>query len=185
VRVAVEGELYAGVPREVLDELGVHAPAEKQREARVPEIMPANIRQPCSPEQGLEVAVDDVLRIERCPLGGGEDESRVLVGAARPKLLLELALAVALEGCQRPLGKIYGSPGGVLGLGEDEPAGLAFLVFPTHPLQLAIDAQASAGEIYVRPLEPKGLAHPEQGGEQRSVRRVMSSSCSQPSPTKE
>ena len=32
-----------------------------------------------------------------------------------------------------------------------------------HPLQLAVDAQASAGEIHVRPLEPQGLAHPSLG----------------------
>ena len=63
VRVAVEGELYAGVPREVLDELGMHTSTEKQREARVPEAVPANVGQPCAPEQRLEVAVDDVLRI--------------------------------------------------------------------------------------------------------------------------
>jgi hypothetical protein len=98
VRVAVESELYAGVPRQVLNELGMHAPAEKQSEARVPEVVPANFGQPCAPEQRLEVAVDNVLRIERCPFGGGEDEPRVLVRAAGPELLLELAL----EGCQRP-----------------------------------------------------------------------------------
>jgi hypothetical protein len=88
VRVAVEGELYAGVPCEMLDELGVHALAGKQREARVPEIVPAYIGQSCSLEQGLEMAVDDVLRIERCPLGSGEDEPGVLVRTARSQLLL-------------------------------------------------------------------------------------------------
>ena len=101
MRVAVEGELYAGVPCEMLDELGVHAPAGKQREARVPEIVPAYIGQSCSLEQGLEMAVDDVLRIERRTLGSGEDEPRILVRASRPKLLLELAFAVTLERCQR------------------------------------------------------------------------------------
>jgi hypothetical protein len=60
-------ELYAGVPSEVLDEIGVHASTEKQREAGVPEVVPAYIGQSCSREQGLEMAVDDVLRIERCP----------------------------------------------------------------------------------------------------------------------
>jgi hypothetical protein len=49
--------------------------------------------------------------------------------------------------------------------GEDQLAGLACVFFAAHPLQLAIDAQASAGEIHVRPLEPKGLAHPEPGRE--------------------
>lgn len=69
MRVAIEGQLYACVSCEVLDELGMHAPAEKQSEARVPEVVPANVGQPCSPEQRLEVAVDNVLRIERCPIG--------------------------------------------------------------------------------------------------------------------
>jgi hypothetical protein len=98
VRVAIEGELYAGVPREVLNELGMYVSAEKQSEARVPQVMPAYVGQPRSPEQRLEMAVDDVLGVERCTLGGGEDEPRVLVRTARPQLLLELALAVALEG---------------------------------------------------------------------------------------
>jgi hypothetical protein len=74
VRVAVEGKLYAGVSREVLDELGMHASTEKQCEAGVPQVMPANVGQPCAPEQGLEMAVDDVLGIKRRPLGSGEDE---------------------------------------------------------------------------------------------------------------
>jgi hypothetical protein len=88
MRVAVEGELYAGVPCEVLDELGMHAPAEKQREARVPEVVPAYVGQPCAPEQRLEVAVDYGLRIERRTLGSGEDEPGVLVRTARSQLLL-------------------------------------------------------------------------------------------------
>jgi hypothetical protein len=40
VGVAVEGELNACVPCKMLDEFGVHTSAEKQREARVPEIVP-------------------------------------------------------------------------------------------------------------------------------------------------
>ena len=65
---------YACVPRQVLNKFGVHASTEQQREAGVPEIVPANVGQPCPPEQRLEVAVDDVLRIEWCTFGGGEDE---------------------------------------------------------------------------------------------------------------
>jgi hypothetical protein len=97
VRVAVEGELYAGVTREVLDELGVHAPAEKQSEARVPEIMPANVGQSCSLEQGLEMAVDDVdglssyksqaPKIFREPIRSGK--------VGRPKLMLAAGVMVA------------------------------------------------------------------------------------------
>jgi hypothetical protein len=79
VRVAVEGKLNACVPCEMLDEFGVHASTEKQREARVPEVVPADVGQPRAPEQRLEMTVDDVLRIEGRPLGGGEDEPGVLV----------------------------------------------------------------------------------------------------------
>jgi hypothetical protein len=41
--------------------------------------MPAYVGQPRAPEQRLEMTVDDVLRIEGRPLGGGEDEPGVLV----------------------------------------------------------------------------------------------------------
>src|ERR671920_1043681 len=44
---------------------------------------------------------------------------------------------------------------------------------PAHPLQLAIHAQGPAGEIYVRPLEPQGLAHPEPGREGQDVKSLM------------
>jgi hypothetical protein len=66
-------------PARMLDEFGVHASTEKQREARVPEVVPADVGQPRAPEQRLEMTVDDVLRIEGRPLGGGEDEPGVLV----------------------------------------------------------------------------------------------------------
>jgi hypothetical protein len=98
VRVAVEGELYAGVPGEVLDELGVHASPEKQSEARMPEIMPANIGQSCSLEQGLEMAVDDVLRVERCPLGGS---ARTSYGDQRGKIVCLLDQALTSRPHQR------------------------------------------------------------------------------------
>jgi hypothetical protein len=121
VRVAVEGELYAGVPCEMLDELGVHAPAGKQREARVPEIVPAYIGQSCSLEQGLEMAVDDVLRIERCPLGSGEDEPGVLVRTARSQLLLNPLTCI-------PRQKSASSPTRGITLGSERLGGRLALV---------------------------------------------------------
>ena len=42
MRVAVEGQLHGGVTGEVLDVLRVHAAGEQDREAGVPEIVPAN-----------------------------------------------------------------------------------------------------------------------------------------------
>ena len=104
MRVAVEGELYAGVSGEVLDELGVHASTQKQSEARVPEIMPANIGQSCSLEQGLEMAVDDVLRVERCPLEVAKTSPESLYEPPAPsfssswRLRWRLSAAIALCG---------------------------------------------------------------------------------------
>ena len=40
----------------------------------MPEVVPAYVGQTSSPEQRLEVAVDDVLRIEGRTLRGGEDD---------------------------------------------------------------------------------------------------------------
>jgi hypothetical protein len=79
VRIAVEGELYAGVPSEVLDVLGVHASTEKQREAGVTEIVPPYVGQPCSPEQWFEVTVYDVLGVKRRAFASRKYEPRILV----------------------------------------------------------------------------------------------------------
>ena len=78
MRIAVEGKLYAGVSSEVLDVLGMHASTEKQREAGVTEIVPPYVGQPCSPEQGLKVTVDDVLGVQGSTDGGGENEAAVI-----------------------------------------------------------------------------------------------------------
>jgi hypothetical protein len=43
VRVSVEGELYAGVAEEVLDEFRVRAAREQEGGAGVPEIVPAGV----------------------------------------------------------------------------------------------------------------------------------------------
>ncbi len=40
--VDVQGDAHAGVPEELLHELGVDAPAEQQRGARVPEVVEAS-----------------------------------------------------------------------------------------------------------------------------------------------
>lgn len=65
MRVAVHGELYARVSGEVLNELGMHTPTQKQRKARVPEVVPAYVGQSCAPEKRLEMPIDHVLSIER------------------------------------------------------------------------------------------------------------------------
>ena len=51
----------AGVANQMLDELRMRAAREQEGGARVPKIMPAYIKQPRTLQQGLEIAVDDVL----------------------------------------------------------------------------------------------------------------------------
>jgi hypothetical protein len=74
VRVSIESELYGGVTSEVLDVLRVRAAREQDREAAMPQIVPAYIRQTSLPEQGFEVSVDYVLRVEGSTLAGSEYE---------------------------------------------------------------------------------------------------------------
>ncbi len=62
MRVAVQGHADRGVPEQVLDELRVRAAREQERGRRVPQVMPAYVRQTGTLQQGLEVAVDNVLR---------------------------------------------------------------------------------------------------------------------------
>jgi len=59
VGLALEGPLHVGE---------VDASGEEQGYVSVPHIVPAYVRHPRPPEQGLVVPVDDVLRVERVPL---------------------------------------------------------------------------------------------------------------------
>src|SRR5215210_7283702 len=54
VGVAVKGKLYGGVTGEVLDVLRVHAAGEQDREAGVPDIVPADGGELRTLEQGFE-----------------------------------------------------------------------------------------------------------------------------------
>ncbi len=63
--VAVEGELHGGVAGEVLDVLRVHAAGEQDREASVPQIVPAYGGKPRALVQGFEVTIDYVLGVDR------------------------------------------------------------------------------------------------------------------------
>jgi hypothetical protein len=67
------------------------------------------------------------------------------------------------EGFYSPLGQVYGPPGSVLGFAEDEPA-----AFP-YALQLAVHPQRPRFEVYVRPLQAQGFAHPQPAGERQDV----------------
>ena len=79
VRVAVEGQLHAGVSERLLHVGRVRPPREQEGSVSVPEIMPSYVGQPCPLEERFEVAVDYVLGVERGALARGENEPRVLV----------------------------------------------------------------------------------------------------------
>ncbi len=76
------------MPQKVLDHLRVRAAREQQGGARVAEVVQAYLRQSGSAEQGLEVPVHDVLRVQRSAFDRGEVEIVFLPLFAGPKLLL-------------------------------------------------------------------------------------------------
>jgi hypothetical protein len=78
VRVAVEGHGFRGVPEKVLYEFWVGAAPQKEGSAGVPEIVPADRGEARVLEERLEVAVDDVLCVERSTLAGREHEAVIL-----------------------------------------------------------------------------------------------------------
>lgn len=80
---------------------------------------------------------------------------------------------MALEGRQSLLGQIDGAPGGVFGLGEDEPAGDAPILVPPRPLKLAVHAQRRPLEVYVRPLQAQSLADAEPCSEGENVQSLQ------------
>ena len=86
--VAIQGQLYAGVPSKVLDVLRMGSPAKQQLKAGVPQVVPANVRQPRSPEKRLEVSVHDVLGVHRGALRGCENEVVILSRCADLELFL-------------------------------------------------------------------------------------------------
>ncbi len=89
---------------------------------RVPQIMPAYIRQSRPPDQGFEVAVNDVLRLYGRANCGREDEAVIAPRSASPERFLYLPLAVASEGFYGPLRQVYGAPGCVLRAAIKPPA---------------------------------------------------------------
>ena len=91
--VTVEGKLIAGVLGEVLHVLWVRAASEQNGKASVPQIMPAYVRQPRTPQQGLEVPVHYVLSVEGSTFARGEHKSIIGPHSPSPKLYLCLTLA--------------------------------------------------------------------------------------------
>ena len=66
VRVAVKGELNAGVPEEVLNVLRVRATREQQGSARMPQIMKAQVLQTRTLKEGFERASSHRALPQRC-----------------------------------------------------------------------------------------------------------------------
>jgi hypothetical protein len=58
----IKGQLYAGVPKQMLDHLRVYAASQKQGGARVPEVVPADRGEACAVEERLEVAVHSAFQ---------------------------------------------------------------------------------------------------------------------------
>ena len=63
MRVGVQGHGDSGMTEEFLHDLGVYAPAQEQRGARMPEVVEADLREPCPLQKRLEGTLYEVLRI--------------------------------------------------------------------------------------------------------------------------
>src|SRR5215203_1339620 len=78
VRVAVEGQLHAGVSERLLHVGRMHPPREQEGSVSVPDIVPPYVRQARSFEERLEVAVDDILGVQWSTLAGREPKPIIL-----------------------------------------------------------------------------------------------------------
>lgn len=122
--VEVERKGDAGVSQKGLDVLGMDAFGEEQRRAGVAQIVPADVGESGTSQQGLEGAVDDVLGVQGRALVGGEDKAVILPINPRLEPLLRLSLPVVLERIHGPPGEVHGAAAGVLGLGEVDRSSL-------------------------------------------------------------
>jgi hypothetical protein len=92
VGIGVERDRHGGVAQELLDVFGVDVSEQKQRRARVPEIMKANHRETSALQQRCEGTLSQVSWVYRSSYLGGKDESLVLVEVAKALYVLKLAL---------------------------------------------------------------------------------------------
>ena len=84
--------------QEFLHEFRVDAPAEKDRGARVSEIVEANRRQPCALQGSLEGSVGQQVRAQEVPAAVGKNKAAILPEASESEPLSVLGSPVALEG---------------------------------------------------------------------------------------
>jgi hypothetical protein len=96
----VSSQADRGVSQHLLDDARMHALAQEQRRARMPEVVEPDRRESRFLEQGLEGAVDDVPGVQRRASHRGEHEPFVLVELAGLRHLVRLPRTVAPHGCQ-------------------------------------------------------------------------------------
>jgi len=79
VGAGAQGDRYGGVPGALLDDIGTHAPAEKERSARAPEVVGAGLlARLCAPEGPLEGPVGHGPWAHRLARAAGEDQVALL-----------------------------------------------------------------------------------------------------------
>ncbi len=107
---------------------------------------------PASSSSGVELALEEVGRVDRAADRVGEHEVVVLPAVAGPPALLDLAVAVQLERLDR-------------GDQEDLAAG-------GPPLEPPGQVQRALVEVDIRPAEAEQLALPHASGERDGVERL-------------
>src|SRR5918997_7019836 len=107
VGVGIQGDGYRGVPEELLNDLGVHALAEKERGARVTEVVEAGpprqtgpLEEPEEGTAGQRPGAHGLARLAR------EDETVILPQRAEAQPLSILGGLVALEDLDGPGGQL-------------------------------------------------------------------------------
>jgi hypothetical protein len=105
MRVGIQGDGYGGVSEEFLDDLGVHALAEKERGAGVVEVVETDLpRQPGPLEEAEEGAPGQRPRSHGLARVAREGEAVILPKRAQTQPVFVLGGLVALEGLDGPGG---------------------------------------------------------------------------------
>lgn len=141
------------VSKELLNDLWVDASPQKQRGARMPEIMEADLRETRLPQQRLEGTLYEILGVEGRPVLGREDQAVIFVKVGESHPVLQLPPAVRLESRHRPRRKVDPPPA-PLGLG------LAHDVTATLSHESAPHTQCASIQVRIVPAKPQQLPTP-------------------------
>ena len=95
--------------QELLDELRVNVTAQQQRGAGVPEVVKADLRQPCPRQERRERTLAQVGRVNKSSDLAGEDEALILIEVAETLDVLHLAIEVLTQCPNRLFGKLDGT----------------------------------------------------------------------------